>query len=165
MRNFVLLVCSLVLCVTLAAAQGKISTEWKCDAKPSEQHSISVPDHEGRSYTIAQGKCTAEKGTIGDVKEQEGTFTEFGDMNMASGTDLNHGVFVETLANGDKIFYDYHGSQAWKDGKMVSGMNKWRLAGGTGMYKEAKGEGGCKGTGSPDGSSTWNCEGSYMGAK
>jgi hypothetical protein len=153
----------LVLCITLSVAQEKISSEWKCDAKPAEQHSIAVPDREGHSYSIAQGKCTAEKGSMGDAKEQEGTFTEFGDMT-SSGV-LNHGVFVDTLASGDKVFYHYHGTQSWKDGKMESANNKWALGGGTGKFKAVKGEGGCKGKGNADGSSTWNCEGTYSVAK
>jgi len=163
MRNCVVVMCLLVLCVTLSEAQDKISSQWKCDAKPVDQHNIAVPDREGHSYSIAQGKCTAENGSMGDAKEQEGTFTEFGDM---TGTAVqNHGVFVDTLATGDKVFYHYHGTQTWKDGKFASGTNKWTLAGGTGKFKAVKGEGGCKGTGNPDGSSTWNCDGTYSVAK
>src|SRR5215470_5728545 len=91
MRNCLRVVCLLFLCVTLSAAQEKISSQWKCD-KPSEQHSIAVPDSEGHNYGIAQGKCTSEKGSMGDAKEQEGTYSEFGDV--ASSTNHNHGVFV-----------------------------------------------------------------------
>jgi hypothetical protein len=162
MRNCGLVVCLLCLCVTLSAAQGKISSQWKCD-QPSDEHSIAVPDGEGHSYSIAQGKCTSEKGSMGDVKEQEGTYSEFGDVTRSA--NQNHGVFVVTLANGDKVFYRYHGSQSLKDGKIESATNKWTLAGGTGEYKAVKGEGGCKGKGNADGTSTWDCEGSYSGAK
>jgi hypothetical protein len=119
MRNFVVVVCSLVFCITLSAAQEKISSQWKCEGKPADQHAIAVGDREGHSYTIAHGKCTAEKGSLGDVKEQEGTFTEFGDVT--GNAIQNHGVFVETVAGGDKIFYHYHGSQTAKDGKFETG--------------------------------------------
>lgn len=163
MRNFGFVVCLLVVCIALSEAQDKISTQWKCDAKPADQHNIAVPDREGHSYGISQGKCTAERGSMGDMKEQEGTFTEFGDM--AGSAVQNHGVFVDILASGDKVFYHYHGTQAWKDGKMESATNKWTLAGGTGKYKAVKGEGECKGKGNPDGSSTWDCEGTYSVAK
>lgn len=162
MRNILFVVCTLVLWVTVSAA-GNISSQWKCEAKPADQHSVAVPDREGHSYSIAQGKCTAEKGSMGDAKEQEGTFTEFGDMT--SSADQNHGVFVDTLASGDKIYYHYHGTQTWKDGKMVTGNNKWTLAGGTGKFKGVKGEGSCKGKANPDDSSTWNCEGTYTEGK
>jgi len=163
MRNLILVVCLLVFCITFAAAQGKISTEWKCDGNPPDQHSIKVPDGSGQSYNIAQGKCTAEKGSIGGAKEQEGTYTEFIDAGATSAE--NHGVFVDTVAGGDKLYYHYHGSQTFKDGKFVSGSNKWTLHGGTGKFKDAKGEGGCKGKGNPDNSSNWDCEGAYTGVK
>ena len=163
MRNCMVVLCTLVVCTTLSAAQEKISSQWKCDGKPADQHAIAVGDHEGHSYSIAQGKCTAEKGSLGDVKEQEGTFTEFGDVNGES--IQNHGVFVETVAGGDKIFYHYHGSQAAKDGKFETGDNKFTFAGGTGKFKGVKGEGGCKGKSNPDGSSTWTCEGTCTAAK
>jgi hypothetical protein len=163
MRNFVLVVCLLVLCIALSAAQDKISSQWKCDGKPTDQHSIAVPDSEGHSYSIAQGTCTAENGSMGDAKEQQGTYTEFGDITSTSLQ--NHGVFVDTVAGGDKVFYHYHGTQSVKDGKMESGSNKWTLAGGTGKFKGVKGEGGCKGKANPDGSSTWNCTGTYTMAK
>ena len=100
---------------------------------------------------------------MGDAKEQDGTYTEFGDMT--SSANQNHGVFVVTLASGDKVFYRYHGTQSFKDGNMESATNKWTLAGGTGKYKAVKGEGACKGKGNADDTSTWDCEGSYSGAK
>jgi hypothetical protein len=163
MRNFAAVACFLVLCITVSAAQEKISSQWKCDGKPVDQHNIAVPDHEGHSYSIAQGKCTAEKGSMGDVKEQEGTFTEFGDVTV--GAMQNHGIFVDTLASGDKVFYRYHGTQTWKDAKFESGNNKFTLAGGTGKFKDVKGEGTCTGKGNADGSSTWTCEGTYSVGK
>ncbi len=158
MRNCVLVVFSMFLYAMLSAAQGKISSQWKCD-KPSDQHSIAVPDGDGHNYGVDQGKCTSEKGSMGDAKEQEGTYTEFGDLTGSA--NHNHGVFVVTLASGDKVFYHYHGTQLLKDGSIASGTNKWTLAGGTGKYKAVKGEGGCKGKGNADGTSTWDCEGSY----
>jgi hypothetical protein len=163
MSRLVVVVCSVVWSLSVWAADGKISSQWKCEGKPSDQHSIAVPDREGHNYSIAQGNCTAERGSMGEAKEQKGTFTEFGDMR--SGAVRNHGVFVVTLASGDKVFYDYHGTQTWKDGKIESGANKWTLAGGTGRFKAVKGEGGCKGKGNPDGASVWSCEGTYSAGK
>lgn len=163
MRNCVFVVCSLFLCLSLSAAQEKISSQWKCDAKPADQHVIPVGDQEGHAYSIAQGKCTPEKGTLGGAKEEEGAFTEFGDVTPTAVQ--NHGVFVETVAGGDKIFYHYRGNQTWKDKKMETGENKFNFAGGTGKFKGVKGEGACKGKGNPDGSSTWTCEGTYTPAK
>lgn len=158
MSKLVLVLCSLALCVNVSAAQ-KISSQWKCDAKPAVEHSIAVPDKESHAYHIGQGKCSPEKGAMGGVNEQEGAWTEFDDI--AGSAIKNHGVFVVTLASGDKVFYDYQGTQTSKDGKMEAGANTWRLGGGTGKFKGVKGAGGCKGKGNPDGSSTWNCTGTY----
>jgi len=163
MRKLVLVVCSLVLCVSVSAATDKISSQWKCDAKAGDEHSIAVGDQDGHVYHISQGKCASEKGAMGDTKEQAGMWTEFDEVT--SGPLKNHGVFVVTLASGDKVFYNYHGTQTVKDGKMDSGTNTWTLSGGTGKFKGVKGEGGCKGKGNPDGTSTWNCDGTYSVGK
>lgn len=48
---------------------------------------------------------------------------------------------------------------------MQSGAHRWTLAGGTGKFEGVKGEGGCKGKGNPDGTSTWTCEGTYSMGK
>ena len=163
MRKLLLVVSSLVLCVVVSAAKDKISSQWKCDAKAADDHSIAVGDQEGHAYRIAQGKCPSEKGAMGDAKEQEGTYTEFDDI--AGSTVANHGVFIVTLASGDKVFYNYHGTQSMKDGKIDAATNSWTLAGGTGKMKGVKGAGGCKGKGNPDGTSTWNCDGTYSVGK
>jgi hypothetical protein len=159
MRKLVFVVCSVVLCVTVSAAKDKISSQWKCDAKAADEHSIAVGDKADHTYHISQGKCASEKGAMGKVKEQEGTYTQFDDI--VGSAIRNHGVFVVTLASGDKVVYDYHGTQTGKDGQIVTGTNTWSLGGGTGKFKGVKGAGGCKGKGNPDGSSTWNCDGTY----
>ena len=111
-----LVVCSVLLSATMALGQGKINSQWNCDAKPAVEHSINVGDQPGNTYGIGQGKCTSAKGAMGDVKEQEGTWTQFTD---ATGTTTpNHGVFIVTLASGDKVYYNYHGTSAMKDGKL-----------------------------------------------
>src|SRR5436309_2538961 len=74
MRSFMLVVCSLVLCVAACAAKDKISSQWKCNGQPTVEHSIAVGDHDGHTYHLSQGTCTSEKGSMGDAKEQEGTY-------------------------------------------------------------------------------------------
>jgi hypothetical protein len=160
MRQAALVVCSLVFGVSLTTAQNKISSQWKCEGKPSEEHNIAVGDHEGHAYAISKGTCTPEKGAMGDAKEQEGTYTQVADVKGEAVR--NHGIFVVTLASGDKVFYNYGGTQTVKDGKFESGTNTFTLEGGTGKFDGVKGKGGCKGTGNADGSSTWKCEGTYF---
>jgi len=163
MRKLVLGVCSLVLCVTMASAKDKISSQWKCDGKPSDEKSLAIPGQEGRAYHISQGKCTAEKGAMGDAKEQDATWTQFDDV---SGNQISdHGVFVVDLSTGDKVFYHYQGTQTLKDGKVDTGANTWTLVGGTGKFSKVTGKGSCKGSGTPDGSSSWTCTGDYSLSK
>jgi hypothetical protein len=158
MRKLMIAGVFLCLSATLALAQGKVENGWACE-KASDTHSIAVGDQENHSYTIAQFKCTSTKGEIEGVKEKEGTGTEFAEV---MGSDSSgHGIFVETMANGDMIHFKYETKATWKDGQMESGSNKWWATGGTGKFKGIKGHGTCSGKGNPDGSSSFTCSGTY----
>ena len=148
------------LCAAVALAQGpgKVANGWTC-GKPAMTHSIDVGDQAGHAYAIDQIKCTSTKGEIGGVKEKEGTGTEFSEVTGNSST--GHGVFVETMANGDKINFTYTTTATWKNGQMQTGSNKWQITGGSGKFKGIKGSGGCSGTGNADGSGSWTCNGTY----
>lgn len=143
-------------------ASGKTATTWKC-AAPSPMHALPVGDTPNHMYVVEQVKCTAAKGEIAGVKEQEGTATEF--IEVTGDKSTGHGVFVETLANGDKGFFTYTLTGTSKDKVMVSGSNKWTLTGGTGMLKGAKASGTCTAKGNADGSATFECTGTYTLAK
>jgi len=128
-------------------------------AESQRLDSIDVGDQPGHAYVVSQTKCAAAKGEIGGVQEKEGIGTEFHDV---MGSNLSwHGIFVTTLAGGDKIHYSYKGTGTAKGGQFVSGSNTWTIFGGTGKFKGAKGEGSCKGKGNPDGTATWDCTGTY----
>jgi hypothetical protein len=158
MRKPVLVLGLVCLCATVALAQGKVNNGWAC-GKPAMGHSIEIGDQPNHAYTIAQVKCTSTKGEIAGVREKEGTGTEFHEVtgNHSSG----HGVFVETMANGDKIYFTYQPTGTSKNGLMQSGSNKWQATGGTGKFKGIKGNGTCSGTGNADGSTNWTCTGTY----
>ena len=158
MRKSVFSICMVCLCASFALAQGKVANEWKC-AKPAMQHSVEVGDQPNHAYSISQTKCAATKGEIGGVKEKEGTGTDF--IEVTGNNSSGHGVFVETMANGDKINYTYTASGTMKNAQMASGTNKWQASGATGKFKGIKASGTCKGTGNPDGSITWTCSGTY----
>ena len=156
MRHTPLLALALCMAGSVAGAQA-VNVTWKCTplGKPAM---LEVGDAPGHAYVIDQGKCTALKSSaIGGVQQKEGVVTEFADGtgNNAKG----HGMFVETLANGDKINYTFTSAGVTKDGKLVSGSDKWTVVGGTGKFKGATGSGACKGTGNPDGSNTFDCKG------
>jgi len=161
MRRPVLVVGVLCVCASLAAAQGKTgktSNGWACP-KPADAHSIEVGDKAGHAYSIDQITCTATKGEIAGVKEKEGTGTEFSEVtgNSMKG----HGVFVETMANGDKIHFAYQFTGTTKDGQLQSATDNYHAISGAGKFTGIKASGTCKGTGKADGSVDWACTGTY----
>lgn len=145
-----------------AAAPGKIDTQWVC-AVPNPMNAIPVGDAPDHAFVVQQSKCTATKGEVGGVKEKDGVSTEF--MEATGNNGKGHGIFVETLSNGDKIMYSYTFTGVSANGKPVSGSNKWTMSGGVGKFKGVSGSGTCTGKGNPDGSATYNCTGTYTMAK
>lgn len=162
MRKLLVVLCSVCLLSCAALAQTKSDTQWKC-AKASIQHSIDVGDKPGHAYSVDQINCTAAKGEIGGVKQKSGVGTEFIEVNGDKFT--GHGVFVETMANGDKNHYTYEMMGTMKNGALQAATDKWTLREGTGKLKGAKASGTCKGAGNADGSATWDCTGDYTMAK
>lgn len=105
----------------------------------------------------------SETGAMGDAKEREGRWTQFDDVTGNAIHD--HGIFVVTLATGDKVCYNYHGTQTVKDAKCSPAPTAGLLQAAPANFEGVKGEGGCKGKGNPDGTSTWTCEGTYSMGK
>ena len=162
MRKLLVVVCSLCLSAAVATAQGKVDSQWNC-GKPAVAHSLDVGDQPGHAYAIAQFNCTATKGEIENVKEKEGAGTEFDEVK--GNTVRLHGVFIESLASGDKLHVSYQGTATMEKGQMQSVSDTWSITDGTGKLKGAKGKGTCKGKGNPDGSATFECTGDYTLAK
>ena len=163
---FLVAACSIVGLVQVpSGAQtktGKTASAWTCGGS-SPSHAIPVGDAPNHIYVVQQTKCTATKGEVGGVKEQEGTATEFAEIT--GDTAKGHGIFVETLANGDKINVAYEFEGVSKNGNFQSGSNKWTFVSGTGMMQGAKGSGTCTAKGSPDGGVTFECTGTHTLAK
>jgi hypothetical protein len=142
----------IVMLTSMAIAQNNLETKWHC-AKPTSQQAYQVPDMSGRSYAASQGSCSATSSKTG---EKSGTYTEAIDNTKVSLN--NHGNFVVTMEDGGKIFYSYSGTAT---PAKKTGSNKWKILGGTGKYKAAKGAGTCAGTLNDDESSDWDCTGTF----
>jgi hypothetical protein len=162
MHKLLVAVCSMCLSASVVMAQGKVDSQWNC-GKPTAGNSIDVGDQPGHAYAISQFNCTATKGEVEGVKEKDGVGTEFDDVK--GNASRFHGVFVETLANGDKLYISYTGRAKLEKGQVLSASNAWSTTNGTGKVKGAKGKGTCNGKGNPDGSSTFDCAGDYTLAK
>jgi hypothetical protein len=146
--------------VTLSApvsAQMAINTTWKCAApKPNV---VPVPDKADHAYIVEQVACTAAKGEVGGVKEKDGVATEF--VEATGATSTGHGIFVATLASGDKVTYSYTLKGVSKNNMLDTGSNAWTMTGGTGKFKGISGKGTCAAKGNADGTAVFDCTGTY----
>jgi len=159
MKYKLVCICALLaIAVAPASAQTKQSFSGKC-GKAEGVQTLPAGDKEGHTFMIQQGKCETTAGEVEGVKSKDGAFAEHGE-NTPAHTQA-WGVYTETYANGDKIFYDYHTSGKVKDGAFTSGGNTYRIIGGTGKMKGIKGSGSCKLTGAADGGLEFACTGEY----
>jgi len=149
----------LLLCAVVAHAQVKASGTLKC-GKPDVEHKIDAAAN--HTFVLDQAKCPADKDkpfTINGVKSKSGVSTN--STEVQGNKSSYHGYYVDTMENGDKGEYSFHGTATMKDGAIQTTEDSWTLVSGTGKLKGAKGKGTCKGTGAADGSITWECQGEY----
>jgi hypothetical protein len=142
----------------MALAQGKIAVKWDC-APADPAHSLGAGDQADHMFMIGKVKCTAVEGEIAGVKQREGVGTEFHELSGT--TDHFKGVFVETLANGEKIHYTYEGTATMKGGALESAKNTWSATGATGTFEGIKASGTCKAAPKPEGGAIFECSGEY----
>jgi len=143
--------------VAMTPAQTKTTMSGKC-GKPDVQQNIPAGDSADHAFLIAQGKCET-KGEVGGAASKEGTFSEHGEVTGSRSK--TWGVYVETFDSGDKIFYTYQNSVAFKDNAPQTGQGKYQISGGTGKMKGIKGAGTCKHTGNANGGIDYSCTGEY----
>ncbi len=160
MRMRILLAFLIVLSLaTLATAQTKISGTVQC-AKPDAHYAVEVGDRPNHSFMIEQFKCTWTKPMeIEGVQNKEGMGTDF--HEISGNSSRFRGIYMDTMANGDKAQYRYEGTATLKDGVPQSAEDKWKFVSGSGKLKAIKSHGTCKGAAGADGSVTWECVGEY----
>ena len=159
MRKVLLAVCSLLLFASAAMAQGKVETKWHC-SKPATEHKLNVGDVPDHTYSIIQGTCSATSSGKA-FAEKSGEYTEFDETRKASMS--GHGYYNVTMDTGDKVYYTYETTAPTDITKPAS--NKWKIVSGTGKQKGVKGSGTCSGKNNADGSSDWQCTGTYSTGK
>jgi hypothetical protein len=150
----------LVLCVGTAAwSQNKVSGAAQCD-KPDIQQQVEISDHPGHTLAISQMKCNWSKPMeVDGVQDKDGIDSGSADVHGGSGS--SHGYYIDNMANGDKTFVHWQGTDA-KDG---TSQGKWTYTGGTGKFKSIKGGGTYKGKRAQDGSISFQVDGEYTLAK
>ena len=162
MRAIVVVTLASSLAAAASAAQtpasGKTASAWKC-AAPNPTHAVPVAGHANHAYVVSSIQCTAVKGEIAGIAEKSGVATEF--VEVMGDKAKGHGIFAETLANGDTLTVSYEFTGTMKNQQFQSGSNKWTVMDGTGKLKGAKGQGTCTAKGGPDGSLNFDCTGTY----
>ena len=156
MRKLLLAVGAVLLFGSAAMAQGKLVTKWHCP-KESVQHRLEVGDMPKHTYGLVQGTCSGTPGAGTTINEKTGAYTEFQEIEETSMS--LHGRFNVTLDNGDMVYYTYEESRSTDITKPLS--NKWKIKSATGKHKGIKGSGTCSGKMNADGSSDWECTGTY----
>ena len=153
---------SLVLALALASAasaQTKISGTLQC-TKPDPVHSLDAGDRDKHSMAVAKIQCTWTKPLeMGGSQTKDGTNIEFDDTTGTS-TSIR-GVHWGAMANGDKYFVRYQGTNKATEGSPMTASGTWSFTGGTGKLKGLTGKGTYKGKGNPDGSATFEIQGDY----
>ncbi len=158
-HSFALSLMVLAAAGATATAQTKFTMSGKC-GKPDVQQAVPAADAPDHLMTLAQGKCTPVKAAeIGGSPSKEATFTEHGEVRGGSGHVW--GTYVETLANGEKVYYRYEGTTAIKGGTLQTMQNKWQIEGGTAKLQGIKGQGTCSGKAATDGGLDFECQGEY----
>ena len=161
MRRLLLPVLCLTIPAAVAHAQTTLTAAWKCSTVEPVS-AVPVTGQANHVYSVYQVKCTASSGEIAGVKEKTGTSTEFAEVKGNSSK--GHGIFVETLDNGDTVTYDYTFTSTMNGKVATAASNTWKMVSGTGKAKGIKGSGTCKGKGNPDASLDLTCTGSYTAA-
>lgn len=139
-----------------ASAESKVSGTMQCKSQPPSATPIGdVPNH---AFAIVKAQCTwTQPIQVGGVTGKDGEDTIVTEMTGDTASD--HGYFVGTMANGDKIHVKFGGSSRSKDGKPVAGEGTWTFTGGTGKFQGLKGKGIYKGVANPDGTTTYKIDG------
>ena len=144
----------------VSAAQTKISGSISC-TKPDPAYMVEVGDRAGHTVGLLKTTCTWTT-----PLQIEGVATKDGvDVMSTDGTGAKShttGYHVSTLANGDKIFVRFSGSDTMtKDGKPGTSAGTWSFTGGTGKLKGITGKGTYKGKPDANGNMVSEIEGEY----
>lgn len=148
----------------IASAQDNmmISGSLTCSAA-AEEHAIPVEGRPDHSYAVNKTNCTwTTPWTINGVASKKGTGV--GVEERHANWSHSSGTYVDTMANGDMVYYSYEFNTKVKDGMGHIAGHKWEILGGTGTFKGVKGKGTCDATLKEDGSADYVCKGEYTPA-
>jgi hypothetical protein len=136
MTRYLLLFSCVIAIASSAVAQTKASGSYVC-GKADSTYVIQIPDQEGSSYQIQQGKCTWTKSfTVAGLESTQNTGVSFTETASTSARWSSTGVTY--YKNGDKA---YHKGTGTYDPKTMISTGTWTYIGGTGKLQGIKGGG------------------------
>lgn len=166
MHRVAFLVALICLSGTAAQAQahaGKMFGTGR-STKPDQQYQIPVPDRSGHTFSISQNRFAwTTPWEILGVRAVGGVDTSSTETSGA--TAHFRGLYVETMENGDKAFYQYEGTTLVGPDAPRTFEAHWSLIGGTGKLEKVRGKGSCKIERQADGTSLYECQGEYQSTK
>lgn len=158
-HSFALGLIAVVAAAAPAAAQTKFTMSGKC-GKPDVQQAVPAGEAPDHVMTVAQGKCMPVKAAeIGGSASKAATFAEHGEVKGNNGQVW--GMYVDTLANGEKVHYSYESTVVLQGGALQTMQNKWQIVGGSPKLAGIKGRGTCTGKATPEGDLAFECQGEY----
>jgi hypothetical protein len=136
MTKYLLLFPCMFVLASSAVAQTK--TSGTCESgKADQSYVIQVPEREGSSYEILQGKSTWPKSfTVEGLESKENVGVEFHEVTGTSGRFTGTGF--TRYVNGDKAYWRITGVF---DQKTLTSSGKWTYTLGTGKLRGIKGSG------------------------
>lgn len=141
------------------AAETKVSGTLTC-AKPDPIYTLDVGDRPGHVLVLAKSACSWTRPMqIEGVEAKDSN-----DANIVDGKDADSkssGYDVTEMANGDKVFIRFSGTdRSMKDGTHLS-TGAWRYVGGTGKFEGIAGKGTYKARPDASGNYVSEIEGEY----
>ena len=140
-------------------APTKISGTLTCE-KPNPEYILDVGDRPGHVFVLAKSACSWTRPMQIEGVDAKDTH----DVNVVDGDNSNsesNGYDVSNMANGDKVFFRFFGSdRTMKDGRPLS-TGTWRFIGGTGKFQGIVGKGTYEGRPDASGNYLTEIEGEY----
>lgn len=162
MKTAIVFLCACVIAAFAIATVRAQSTSYTFSgvcSKPDQVQSVLAGDKPGHAFAVGRGRCSTSD-HIGGETGGVGAWADLEDVTTARVK--ARGMYIETFASGDKVFYSYKQTLMMKGGAVVSGTGEFKITGGTGKLAAIKAEGKCTFTPIANGAMNYSCTG-HMG--
>lgn len=150
--------CVIALSVAaIASAETNFTFSGTC-SKPDFRQTVAANDMPHHFFAVTRGRCSTNDSIVGET----GATGAWADEEEIKGDRTKaRGVYTETFADGERMFYSYKQTVNTKNGAFVSGTGEFKTIRGTGKLVTIKAEGKCVFTPAPNDGAHFVCTGSY----